>query len=144
MYDRVTWVARVKDEKSPYFGLPTILGTNVFKLCYEVKIGINSGSLSRIILIKFKLLLTLLSFFRAASPEFADIKVQTITGAFSGISEEINPTEIREALKDLGLLTLKVKKPRLLQFTTKSGPSSPLAVLGIGFDLIGWMCNPSK
>jgi hypothetical protein len=32
----------------------------------------------------------------------------------------------------------------MLQFSTKAGPNAPLAVLGIGFDLLGWMCRPKK
>ena len=36
-----------------------------------------------------------------------------------------------------GLAQLKVGKPNLWFFTMKSGPNAPIAVLGIGFDLLG-------
>jgi hypothetical protein len=71
-------------------------------LCLRVKKGIASGSLSRGDLILFKLLLTVLSFFRATSPEWAEVKVETITGEFTGTSPYLPTKTIVEALKSMG------------------------------------------
>jgi len=65
------------------------------------------------------------------------VKTSTITGPFTGESEVLSESEIRLALKDLGIGKLLVKKPNLFHFSMKAGPNAPLAVLGIGFDLIG-------
>lgn len=142
-YDTGTWVARIKG-KGPLSGLPTCLPDSVKQLCKVTRDGIYHGNLDRVTLIKFKLLVTLLAFFRATSPKWAEVKTSTITGPFTGESEVLSESEIRLALKDLGIGKLLVKKPNLFHFSMKAGPNAPLAVLGIGFDLIGWMCNPKK
>jgi hypothetical protein len=87
--------------------------------------------------LKFKLLVTVLAFFRACSPSWSEVKSSTITGSFTGVSEQLPQKEVVMALQSLGLGKLSVRKPNLLQFSTKSGPNAPLAVLGIGFDLLG-------
>jgi hypothetical protein len=119
-------------------GLPTVLTNSLKQLCYETKEGIYRGSLPRRTLLKFKLLVTLLAFFRATSPKFAEVKTSTITGSFTGTSETLNVSEIRSALGSLGILgKFHVGKPNMFHFSMKAGPNAPLAVLGIGFDLIG-------
>jgi hypothetical protein len=142
VYDTHTWVARIK--KGPFKGLPACLPNPVKLLCKETRDGIYCGSLPRITLIKFKLLVTLLAFFRATSPAWSEVKTSTITDPFSGVSETLDESMIRQALIDLGITRLSVKKPNMFLFSMKSGPNAPLAVLGIGFDLIAWMCQPKK
>ena len=71
-------------------------------LCLRVKQGIAAGSLSRGDLVLFKLLLTALSFFRATSPEWAEVKDSTITDPFSGQCQTLNTKSIEEALKSMG------------------------------------------
>lgn len=134
VYDTQTWVARIK--KGPLKGLPACLPNPVKLLCKETRDGIYCGSLPRITLIKFKLLVTLLAFFRATSPAWSEVKTSTITDPFSGVSETLDESMIRQALIDLGITRLSVKKPNMFLFSMKSGPNAPLAVLGIGFDLI--------
>jgi hypothetical protein len=130
-------VARHK-RKGPFQGLPTVLTNDIKQLCYDTRNGVKKGSLPRITLLKFKLLVTLLAFFRATSPAFAEVKTSTITGPFTGISETLPESEIRSALKSLGVLgNLKIGSPNMFHFSMKAGPNAPLAVLGIGFDLIG-------
>jgi hypothetical protein len=52
---------------------------------------------------------------------------------------------VTKALSTLGLgRGLSVGKPSLLLFSVKAGPNSPIATLGIGFDLLGWMARPNK
>jgi hypothetical protein len=143
-YDTKTWVSRHK-RKGPLQGLPTVLTNKLKQLCVETKEGILRGSLPRITLLKFKLLLTLLAFIRATSPKFAEIKTSTITGSFTGTSETLSVSEVSKALKSLGILgNFHVGKPNMFHFSMKAGPNAPLAVLGIGFDLLGWMCRPNK
>jgi hypothetical protein len=67
-----------------------------------VKVGIASGSLSRGDLVLFKLLLTALSFFRATSPEWSEVKKSTIVDPFSGSSQLLPTKTIEEALKSMG------------------------------------------
>lgn len=89
-------------------------------------------------MIKFKLFITLLAFFRATSPKYAEVKTSTITGAFTGTSETLSVSEVSSALKSLGILGhFRVGKPNMFLFSMKAGPNAPLAVLGIGMDLIG-------
>jgi len=131
--------------KGPFQGLPIVLTTALKQLCVETKEGIYRGSLPRTTLLKFKLLVTLMAFFRATSPKWAEVKTSTITGSFTGTSERLGSTEVSCALKSLGILgNLVVRKPNMFHFSMKAGPNAPLAVLGIGFDLIGWMCRPNK
>lgn len=124
--------------KGPFQGLPTVLPNSVKQICYETRDGVTKGSLPRVTLLKFKLLVTLLAFFRATSPVFAEIKTSTITGPFTGVTEILPDSEVRDALRSLGILgRLKVKSPSMFHFSMKAGPNAPLAVLGIGFDLLG-------
>jgi hypothetical protein len=71
-------------------------------LCLRVKQGIASGSLSRGDLVLFKLLLTALSFFRATSPEWSEVKKSTITDPFSGTCETLSTKSIEAALRSMG------------------------------------------
>jgi hypothetical protein len=94
--------------------------------------------------LKFKLLVTVLAFFRACSPSWSEVKSSTITGIFTGKKETLPQYEVESALRSLGIRHLHVSKPNMFQFSTKAGPNAPLAVLGIGLDLLGWMCRPFK
>jgi len=67
-----------------------------------VKQGIASGSLARGDLIMFKLLLTAVSFFRATSPKWAEVKKSTITDPFTGTCNTLPTKSIEEALKSMG------------------------------------------
>jgi hypothetical protein len=113
-----------------------------------VKKGIASGSLSRGDLVLFKLLLTALSFFRATSPEWAEVKKSTITDPFSGTRLTLPAKSIEAALKSMGWNgkkgTLFKSKPSIFQFSQKAGPNANLAILGIGIDLLGWMLRPKS
>jgi hypothetical protein len=117
--------------------MPKILPTKVkFKLV-EIKKGISSGSLTRTDLIYIKLLLSILSFFRATSPDYAVTKVETITGNFTGTCLFLPETEIRGALKSMNSKVLTFRsKPSLYFNSYKAGPNSSIAVLGIGLDLV--------
>jgi hypothetical protein len=127
----------VKKKGSPFNGLPQVLPNKVKLLCCETKEGIRNGSLPRIVLVKFKLLLTVLAFFRATSPKFSEPKFDTITSPFGGQCEYLPEEEIKVALRNLGIESFREKKPSVFHFTTKAGPNAPLAVLGLGFDLLG-------
>lgn len=85
----------------------------------------------------FKLMVSVLSFFRATSPKYSVAKFSTITSGFTGCGETLPSAEIRQALADLGLQKLEVRKPSILWFSQKSGPNFPIATLGMGLDLIG-------
>jgi hypothetical protein len=106
-----------------------------------VKQGIASGSLSRGDLVLFKLLLTALSFFRATSPEWSEVKKSTITDPFTGRCATLPAKSIEAALKSMGWNgkkgTLFKSKPSIFQFSQKAGPNANLAILGIGIDLLG-------
>jgi len=144
VYDTKTWVGRVKKKGSPFNGLPKVLPNKVKSLCCETKEGIRNGSLPRIVLVKFKLLLSVLAFFRATSPKFSEPKFETITSPFGGQCEYLPEEEIKVALRNLKIDNFREKKPSIFHFTTKAGPNAPLAVLGLGFDLLGWMVRPRK
>jgi hypothetical protein len=106
-----------------------------------VKKGIASGSLSRGDLVLFKLLLTALSFFRATSPEWAEVKKCTITDPFMGSDQYLPTKSIEDALRSMGWNgkkgSLFKSKPTIFQFSQKAGPNANLAILGIGIDLLG-------
>lgn len=93
---------RGKRSLTSFAGLPKCLPIRIMILCRRVKQGIASGSLSRGDLVLFKLLLTALSFFRATSPEWAEVKKSTITDPFSGTSEYLPTKSIEDALKTMG------------------------------------------
>lgn len=84
----------------------------------------------------FKLFVTVLSFFRATSPVYSKPKFTTISGGFTGVSQVLPVGEIRQALKDLGITQLKVRKPSPVWLSMKSGPNFPLATVGMGVDLV--------
>jgi hypothetical protein len=67
-----------------------------------VKKGIASGSLTRGDLVLFKLLLTALSFFRATSPKWSEVKKSTITDPFTGKGTTLETKSIERALKSMG------------------------------------------
>jgi len=126
-------------------GLPVSLPQWFKDKCRSVKIGITSGSLTRRDLILFKLGVSVLSIFRCTSPKWSQWKVDTITAPLlEGACSTLPEKQIRFALKSMGLLKGKKifkSSPNIFQFSVKAGPNAPLAVLGIGLDLIGMMHN---
>jgi hypothetical protein len=98
------WVKTHKGKRSltSFTGLPMCLPIRIKALCLRVKKGIASGSLSRGDLVLFKLLLTAISFFRATSPELAEVKKSTITDLFEGTCMTLPTKSIEEALKSMG------------------------------------------
>lgn len=98
------WVKTHKGKRSltSFAGLPMCLPIRIMTLCLRVKQGIASGSLSRGDLVLFKLLLSALSFFRATSPDWAEVKKSTITDQFSGSCQTLPAKSIERALKSMG------------------------------------------
>lgn len=144
------WVSTHRGKRSltSLAGLPKCLPIRIKSLCLRVKQGIASGSLNRGDLVMFKLLLTALSFFRATSPKWAEVKKSTITEPFTG-SDMLLPTKsIEVALKSMGWRGPKDRlfrsRPSIWQLSTKAGPNANLAILGIGIDLLGWMLRPKS
>jgi len=146
-----TWVKIHRGSRSnlkTFAGLPVCLPDSIKRLCLRVRVGISMGSLSRGDLLLFKVLLTLISFFRAASPTYGVVKKSTIIGQFTGRYSTLREHQIVNALRSMGWNgkkgSLFSRKPSVLHFTLKSGPNAPIAVLGMGLDLIAWMLNPMK
>lgn len=142
------WVKTHRSRKlslDNFHGMPCILPLGVKLKLVLVKKGLSTGSLPRTDLLFVKLLFSVLSWFRAASPEFSETKIETITGRFTGEVLELDPKLLKEAL-----LSMKIpmegkmfkSKPSLTFNSTKSGPNSTIAVLGIGLDLVGWIMTP--
>jgi hypothetical protein len=98
------WVKTHRGKRSltSFAGLPKCLPIRIKNLCLRVKVGIASGSLTRGDLVLFKLLLTALSFFRATSPEWAEVKKGTITDQFTGQCDTLPAKSIEAALKTMG------------------------------------------
>jgi hypothetical protein len=120
-----------------------ILPLKVKLFLNTVKVGIASGSLPRGQLIQVKLLLSLLSFFRACSPSFRKVSWDSIVKPNSG-EGTLNVGELKAALKSLGITTLLVGKPSIFYASSKAGPNFPVATIGLGLDLIGWILRPRK
>jgi len=146
LYDKVTWVKRHvgKPSLNNFSGLPKILPYKVKILLRDIKRGLFAGSLPRGQQIQLKLILSMLSWFRAASPEYSKTSYATITKPFSGISEVLDNWELKKALNTLGILTLKVKKPSVFWASSKAGPNFPIATFGSGLDALGWVMRPKK
>lgn len=146
LYDKATYVARHKGKirLNTFNGLPKILPLPVKFLLRDIKCGLFRGSLPRGQLIQLKLVLTMLSWFRAASPKYSKTNFGTITNPFVGVSETLDTTELVEALKRLGIMTLQVKKPSVFHASPKAGPNFPIATFGIGLDLLAWIRDPKK
>lgn len=147
--DSSTWVRTHRRRKAitNMGGLPTILPSQVKVRLMKIRIDLMNGSLRRTDLLWLKLLLTLISFFRACSPVYAVVKTTTITGEFSGTTRVLGTEEIRKALEILGwrkrsLLSQIRGKGSVINFSTKAGPNASLSVLGIGLDLVGYMHQP--
>jgi hypothetical protein len=137
------WVKTHKGKRSltSFAGLPMCLPIRIKTLCLRVKQGIASGSLSRGDLVLFKLLLTAISFFRACSPEWSEVKKGTIIDPFTGDCQTLPTKTIEQALRSMGWNGKKgsmfKSKPTIFQFSQKAGPNANLAILGIGIDLLG-------
>jgi len=151
-FDRSTWVkthgSRITSEQRKLYsfsGLPTCLPMEFKNLLQRVRVGIYNGSLSRYDLVLVKLLFSALSFFRCSSPKYAPTKISTITGDFTGSSRTLDRDILIKAIESMGLTGQIFKsKASIINFSTKAGPNAPLAVLGLGIDLIAWMQNPAK
>lgn len=152
-FDRSTWVkTHGRGNKKSSFrklysftGLPTILPLEVKNLLLRCRIGIYNGSLRRFDLVLVKLLFSVLSFFRCSSPNYAPTKVSTITGSFTGTSRTLDQEIIIKALASMGARKgMFTSKASIINFSVKAGPNAPLAILGLGIDLIAWMQNPTK
>lgn len=146
-----TWVKTHRGRRSDlqsFAGLPVILPHSVKLLCTRVRVGISRGSLNRGDRLLFKLVLSFLSFFRATSPRFSEAKFSTITAPFGGVCETLDSRVLGEALRSLersaGRRLVFRHKPSIFMFTTKAGPNAPLAILGIGLDLVAWILTPNK
>lgn len=79
-----------------------ILPDKVKLLCLRVRIGLASGSLARGDLLLFKILLSIISFFRCASPKYGIVKKSTITDPFGGKYETLEESHIKRALSTMG------------------------------------------
>jgi len=108
LYDKVTWVKRHvgKPSLNNFSGLPKILPYQVKILLRDVKRGLFAGSLPRGLQIQLKLILSMLAWFRAASPKYSETKYTSVTQPFTGVSETLDVWELRRALKSLGITTL--------------------------------------
>jgi hypothetical protein len=144
------WVKTHKSRKlslDNFHGMPCILPLSVKLKLVQVKRGLSSGSLPRTDQIFVKLLFTILSFFRAASPNYSETKIRSITGWFTGSYLQLTDSKIKVALTSMGAKcdgSLFKSKPSLYFNSTKSGPNSTIAVLGIGLDLVGWIMVPKS
>jgi len=146
LYQQKLWIKthnRKTRSLTSLSGLPAILPLKVKLFLNLVKNGIASGSLPRGQLIQVKLLLTLLSFFRACSPSFRLVNWDSIVKPNLGDST-LNVVELKAALKSLGITTLRVGKPSIFYASSKAGPNFPVATIGLGLDLIGWTLRPRK
>jgi len=117
-----TWVKCHRGDRSrlnTLAGIPVCLPKGIKELLQRVRVGLAQGSLSRVDLILYKLVLTALSFFRATSPNYSVIKKSTITGSFTGSCETLPIKEIESALKSLGWDGIRgslfKSKPNMLQ-----------------------------
>lgn len=146
LYDKVIWVKRHtgKPSLNNFSGLPKILPFKVKLLLRDVKRGLFAGSLPRGLQIQLKLILSMLSWFRAASPKYSETKYTSVTKQFTGISETLDAWELRMALKSLGITTLRVGKPSIFWASSKAGPNFPIATFGLGLDALGWVMRPKK
>lgn len=146
LYSSKIWVKIHKGKLSikSWSGLPVVLPKKIKVLLQGCKESIHNGSLQRGHLIKLKLVLSMLSFFRACSPAYRKVSWESITSPFSGVSKTLRQQELKLALKSLGITTLKVGKPSIFWASSKSGPNLPVATLGLGLDLIGWILRPQK
>jgi hypothetical protein len=151
-FDRSTWVkthgSRITSKQRKLYsfsGLPACLPIEFKNLLQRVRVGIYNGSLSRYDLVLVKLLFSALSFFRCSSPKYAPTKISTITGNFTGESRTLDRNILIQAINSMGLTEGMFRsKASIINFSTKAGPNAPLAVLGLGIDLIAWMQNPAK
>lgn len=71
-------------------------------MCLRVRVGLASGSLARGDLLLFKILLSIISFFRCASPKYGVVKKSTITDPFKGKYETLDQSHIKRALRSMG------------------------------------------
>jgi len=146
LYNSKLWVKIHKGNKDKlgWYGLPKVLPNSIKNTLCDAKSRIYSGSLPRGLLIRVKLILSMLSFFRACSPKYSKVSWSSITDPFNGESTTLSYIRLRKALKSLGITTLKVGNPSIFWASSKAGPNFPVATLGLGLDLIGWIQRPWK
>nr|UPW42085.1 MAG: putative RNA dependent RNA polymerase [Guangdong mito-like virus 9] len=129
--NRNVYVAKYKN------GLPKILG---LKGKYLFEHLLDDLENSRPVAPFYRAFISLLAFFRACSPEH-EIKFNTVTAPFNGISESIKPEIILKGIESLGVPKLKLRRPRLF-WSTKTGVNAKFAFLSSGLDLLALMRNP--
>jgi len=146
LYSSKTWVKIHQGKLSvkSWSGLPTVLPMKIKVELQGMKESLHNGSLQRGHLIKLKLILSMLSFFRACSPVYRKVSWESIVAPFGGVKTTLDEFELKKALKSLGITTLRVGKPSIFFASSKSGPNLPVATLGLGLDLIGWILRPQK
>ena len=146
LYNTKLWVKIHKGNKDKlgWYGLPKVLPDSIKNTLCVAKNRIYSGSLPRGLLIKIKLILSMLAFFRACSPKYSKVSWSSITDPFNGVSTSLSEMKLRKGLKSLGITTIKVGKPSIFWASSKTGPNFPVATLGLGLDLIGWIMRPWK
>jgi hypothetical protein len=141
LYSSKIWVKIHKGKLSinSFSGLPTVLPQSIKELLRSAKQGIHNGSLRRGLLIQVKLILSLLSFFRACSPKYRKVDWGSIESPFTGKSRTLGKIELSNAIRSLGITTLtkSIGKPSIFFASAKVGPNLPVASLGLGLDLIG-------
>lgn len=135
LYNSKLWVKIHRRKKGPSItslhGLPKILPISWKEFLRTCKFGIAKGSIPRGQLIKLKLFLTMLSFFRACSPLFRKVDYTSIVQPNRG-SASLSIVELRSALKSLGITVIKTGKPSIFFASSKAGPNFPVATLGLG------------
>ena len=92
LFNSKVWVKIHKGNKDKlgYYGLPVVLNEKVKSLLKEAKYEIYSGNLTRVRLIQVKLILSLLSFFRACSPKYSKVDYESVTSPFTGVSKTLD------------------------------------------------------
>jgi len=146
LYNTKLWVKIHKGNKDKlgWYGLPKVLPSSIKNTLCVAKSLVYSGSLPRGLLIRVKLILSMMSFFRACSPKYSKVSWSSITDPFNGRDTNLSSIRLLAALKSLGITTLKVGKPSIFWASSKAGPNFPVATLGLGLDLIGWLLRPRK
>lgn len=135
-YNKSIWVKHYKN------GLPKILGLelkhSLENLKYSLENDISPLPMHRAII-------SVLSSFRALSPLKWIPKFSTVTDPFKGISESLDSSTIKKALKAMGAIDFfnnkKLNTP-IFFWSSKSGVNARFAYLSAGLDLIAIMRNP--
>lgn len=85
----------------------------------------------------FKLLSSLLVFFRASCPTGkVRVNYSSIVSPFTGSREVLEGDKIVHSLASCGVKPIKCHKPKLLRPSSKAGPNGNNAILSMGIDLL--------